>query len=127
MTRKPHLLMLGLILMCGTCRAEELGRLFFWPQERLDLDRHGVRRSSPSIATPPSEPGSLRLDGVVRRSDGSATIWINGRPAPPSEARRFADNTGAAVKLPDGRQARLKVGNTLPLATPDNGPPETRK
>ena len=81
---------LCLTLLCGPGRSEELGRLFFTPQERADLDRRGVQRE-PAASQAPAETTQVRLDGIVRRSDGSATVWLNGRPAPPSGARRFAD------------------------------------
>ena len=69
----------------------------------------------------------MRLDGILRRSDGSATVWLNGRPAPPVGARRSANGTGAKVLLPDGRRIELRSATPLKcgrLAT--RLPPELR-
>ena len=112
---------LCLTLLCGPGRSEELGRLFFTPQERADLDRRGVQRE-PAASQAPAETTQVRLDGIVRRSDGSATVWLNGRPAPPSGARRFADGTGAKVLLPDGRLIELKVGDSAQVRSPGDPP-----
>lgn len=118
--------LLSAALLAPPCLAEDLGRLFFSPQERQQLDSQGVpRQPEPAAANaPPDQPASIRLDGIVRRSDGSATVWVNGRAAPGSAARRFADNTGAALRLPDGRRIDLKVGDTRQLADPAGDPPE---
>lgn len=118
--------LLGLSLLSGPCDAEELGKLFFSPEERLELDRYGVKRpAEPSAA--PTGPRSLRLDGVVHRSDGRTTVWINGRAAPPSTARRLPDSVGAAVRLPNGQRVELKVGDTVPLPSPDEAGREARR
>lgn len=62
-----------------------LGRLFMTGQERTEIDR--LRASGPrnadsaSSASPdrfPTASAGLRLDGVVRRSDGPDTLWVNG-------------------------------------------------
>ncbi|HWR78358.1 MAG TPA: hypothetical protein VN283_14240 [Thiobacillus sp.] len=57
------------------------GRLFYTPEQRAQLeaarDRNvtQVRQSAPDVAPPP-----LRFDGMVIRSDGTRTRWVNGQP-----------------------------------------------
>jgi len=63
----------------------ELGRLFYTPVQRAQLESartHNVTqragqnpRSSPDDATAP-----LRFDGMVIRSDGKTTRWVDGKP-----------------------------------------------
>jgi hypothetical protein len=57
--------------------AEDLGTLFFTPQERAALDR--MRRGEPES---PSVARMARhsVTGFVRRSDGRNTVWIDGAP-----------------------------------------------
>ena len=49
-----------------------LGRLFYSAEQRAQLD---AQRTSSQSPQPVRE---LRLDGIVRRSDGHQTVWING-------------------------------------------------
>jgi hypothetical protein len=60
--------------------AGDPGRLFYTPQQRAQLEAARVRKPSPPTAavavvdTPP-----VVFDGVVMRSDGAKTSWVNGR------------------------------------------------
>jgi len=57
------------------------GRLFYTPAQRAQLEAARarnvtqVRQAVPDVAPPP-----VRFDGVVIRSDGKTTRWINGQP-----------------------------------------------
>jgi hypothetical protein len=94
--------------------AQELGRLFFTPEQRRALDRQRefnlVERGE--IAEEPA----LTIDGVVTRTSGRHTVWINGVayddedvPVTPGRA-----NPGRiAVRLPDGPDAEAGVGDTV--------------
>ncbi|MCB1960021.1 MAG: hypothetical protein KDE68_05795 [Rhodocyclaceae bacterium] len=95
--------LLGLVLILTSVGAQAqapLGRLFFTPQERADLDRGKTAATSDDTAPPPT------LDGIVRRSDGRATVWINGQP----ERRQLDSASQAAVQDADGRWITRKVG-----------------
>jgi hypothetical protein len=56
--------------------AQELGRLFFTPERREALDRQRRFNIPEHRATP--EEQTLTIDGVVTRSSGKRTVWING-------------------------------------------------
>lgn len=66
----------------------DLGRLFYTPAERAQLEQARTRHAAPRSAGVRSEPTApLRYDGVVIRSDGSSTHWVDGRAqAHPAEA-----------------------------------------
>ena len=57
------------------------GRLFYTPAQRAQLEGARVRnvtqdkQAAPDVAPPP-----MRFDGMVIRSDGKGTRWVNGRP-----------------------------------------------
>ena len=60
--------------------AEPLGRLFFTPAQRKALDAgKQVRTSQSSAASAVRVPREITLNGVVTRSDGESTVWVNGR------------------------------------------------
>jgi len=118
---KLYLTALSLALVSSGAPAEPLGRLFFTPEQRAALDRQRLL----NILTPHQETGgSLRLDGVVQRSGGSTTVWVNGR------VRRDDDVSSAfrimapsrepdrvAFSIDNAPPATLRVGETLDRAT----------
>ena len=62
----------------------ELGRLFYTPTQRAQLET--ARARNVTQLAPPNKPGKpvgapapLRYDGVVIRSDGQATRWVDGK------------------------------------------------
>ena len=88
---------------------ENLGRLFFTEQQRLDLDR---RRQANIQETAVVVESTVTVNGQVSRSSGRSTTWING--VPQESARRPRDP--ARVTLPGGEGApsvNLKIGQTL--------------
>ncbi len=55
--------------------SEPLGRLFHTPQQRAVLDQKRLGNHGPT-----EESGPLTINGMVRRSSGRQTIWLNGQP-----------------------------------------------
>jgi hypothetical protein len=110
--------------------AQELGRLFFTPEQRAALDaRRKARVPDKPAATPVTESPLTRVDGAVRRSGGKSTVWINGEAIPESaqgDAARVAPGATAPgrVSVPVGESSQrydLRVGETL-----DRGSGEVR-
>lgn len=121
-------LTVALTAAAGTAAAQDgLGRLFFTPAQRVQLDESRRRPAAPepvrdvAIVPQPVQPQSLSVDGIVRRNDGQATVWLNRKPtaAPqaggPVRIGPVRDATeGADLRLPDsGRQVRIKVGQEV--------------
>ncbi|MCL5061527.1 MAG: hypothetical protein M1449_14385 [Candidatus Thermoplasmatota archaeon] len=71
------------LCLCGSgfAASDSPGRLFYTPAQRAQLEAARarnvtqVRQADPALAPPP-----VRFDGMVVRSDGSGTSWVNGRP-----------------------------------------------
>lgn len=103
---------LGLSLLHQPVLAEDLGRLFFTPEQRAMLDL--ARRTQPTAAQGADAPSDgVTLSGIVTRSDGRQTVWINGRPQPAGVATGRSP-ASASIPLPGGGgQVRLRVGQTL--------------
>ena len=67
----------------GAAAPTDPGRLFFTPAQRAQLEDARARNAIPSSlgSGSPTDnvPAPLRYDGVVIRSDGTATRWIDGK------------------------------------------------
>ena len=91
----------------------QLGRLFFTPQQRQELDRRRQLNIQEVVVV--VNEGTLTVNGQVLRSSGKTTTWVNG--APRDDAYRTPDP--AAVPLSPGEgeaPVSLKVGQTLDKA-----------
>lgn len=116
------LLVLALIIAVPATAAEPLGRLFFTPAQRAKLDA-GKAITEPKKAAPTVQgPRSVTVNGIVTRSDGESTVWVNGAPAGtrrPNAAPITAKPAGEAsarVRVMES-DARLRVGQTLDRRT----------
>lgn len=70
--------LLALLVAGGTAaQTPPLGRLFLTPDMRARLER---QRQLDIKETRSLAGGTLRPDGVVVRSGGKSTIWVNNRP-----------------------------------------------
>ena len=61
------------------------GRLFYTPAQRAMLNDARLRKlnDQPSLTATtaaPAAPAPVSFDGMITRSDGVATHWVNGRP-----------------------------------------------
>jgi hypothetical protein len=118
--------------------AEPLGRFFFTPQQRAELDAaRGKRSPAPPRPAPVVEPATdsdaqagaprppqvITYSGMVRRSDGRSVLWLNEQPMDAKEALARLPLAGrvrpdGAVSLQDphsGRTIDLKVGQSIEL------------
>jgi hypothetical protein len=121
---------LALVLAVGKASAaEQLGRLFFTPAQRAQLD---LARSQKGRAALPSDqeeavpvPEVVTYGGIVRRNDGKTTVWINNRAVNDGKA---ADRLPVASRVrPDGsvnlqvpqsnRSVNLKVGQSVDIVS----------
>lgn len=107
----------------GAAAADEatLGRLFFSPERRAALER---QRQFNIQETQAVQGATIRLDGVIRRSDGDRTLWINGRPQRNDESSSGINATlapqdpaRASLHAEGDAPAELKVGESINRAT----------
>ena len=118
----------AIVLMLGAgTAAAELGRLFFTPAQRATLDtmrEKNIGKEAVSEKEPaPPLPQNVTLDGVVRRSDGKNTVWLNSRAVTAPKAggigvsTRKNDNR-VRLNVPEsGRSIDLKVGQTAEIVS----------
>lgn len=118
----PAILLAGLLSAAALpAAAEELGRLFFTPERRAALDRQrqlNIREAQPVI-----EGATLSVSGVVQRSSGKTTAWVNNTPQDESSEGAVrvqvdrANPASATVAAGEESPARLKVGEAINRAT----------
>lgn len=97
---------------------ERLGRLFFTAERRQQLDRW--RQMNVLEQKEPSTDSKLTIDGVVTRSSGRRTTWING--AAQHEQQRLSNLTATpqagqpgklVVRTSDAQAFGARVGDTV--------------
>lgn len=125
MTRNACLIALLIIATTPALAAEadwqnSLGRLFVTPQKRALLDE--LRRSNARIE-PTQQLDSVRLDGIVRRSSGRQTVWINGQAYNDHAPVTRVDDSSARVITGSRQGLELKVGESSKLSTSQSSRP----
>jgi hypothetical protein len=105
--------------------AEELGRLFFTPQQRMQLDHNYLREERPD-----NTDQVLILNGIVQKDGGKRTIWINGVPKEGGISDAQTPESVPVTVLGKDKSVRLKVGQRVLLnstANPDTTPSDVQK
>lgn len=99
------------VLSPAASAEEALGRLFFTPERRQALDRQ--RQLNIQDVKQVNEDPALTINGMVTRSSGKSTSWVNGA------AQNENEMSGSAVVVPRGNDAgKVEVqGGELPTAT----------
>jgi hypothetical protein len=92
-----------------------LGRLFFTPVQRQDLDRRRATNSQAAAAVTVVED-RVTANGRVTRSSGPGTTWINGQ----TQEDAIRERNASTVTLPaeeNQPSVSLKIGETLDRTT----------
>lgn len=122
-------LLLGAALAAAAapCAAQELGRLFFTPEQRSALDARRKARVPDKPAAAVVASPTMRLDGYVKRSGGKSTVWLNREAldeSAPDSPRIPRGNSDDRVSVPVGEsRARIQM---RPGETLDRGNGEVR-
>jgi len=133
------MLPLSLLCLCLGAAAQDidappappvLGRLFATPEQRADLDQRrnsgtlgaSAKAAAPAAdvaaAPPPPPPAPIELNGIVKRSGGQSTVWLNqvaqdvGNQNLPTTR---AGSPALKVNTPDGRHIEMKAGQRYDL------------
>lgn len=97
-----------------TAQASSLGRLFFTPEQRTQLEDARARNA----ATEEGANSVLVVNGIVQKQGGARTVWINGvvQNAGNSDER---SPEAVPVAVPGKSQPiKIKVGQRLRLDQP---------
>jgi hypothetical protein len=90
--------------------AAGLGRLFMSQDKRAMLDAARARNLPTNNLT---EYSKLRLDGIVVRSDGRKTVWLNGAPMHDHVPVERVGTNSARIIVSPGHAVDLPVGSTI--------------
>lgn len=104
-----------------------LGRLFFTPAQRASLDVARSQRTRVTVATERTEevaqpvPQTVTYGGMVRRSDGRTTVWLNDRTVEdkkssggPAIVRQVRPDGAVTLEVrQSSRRVDLKVGQSV--------------
>jgi hypothetical protein len=136
-------LLAALALPQAQAQGVVFGRLFTTPGERMQLDSQrdgnaaaaagaGVpgaggmlgaagqppiqdAQSQPA-APPPPPPEPVRLDGIVRRSSGRSTVWLNQVPQEDAH-NQLTREQALSLRLSSGRKVIMKPGQSFDPAS----------
>jgi len=113
-------LFLSLLVLAPAAQSQEIGRLFFTPDQRASLDARRKARVPDKPAAAAVASPVTRVDGYVKRSAGPPTVWINGESVPENapEAPRIDSGRDASGSVSisvgeSGSRVRLKPGESL--------------
>ena len=121
MKRWAFFALLAANLVPSPAASEDLGRLFFTPEQRGALDARRKARIPDKPATVVVESPVTRVDGLVSRGSGKSTTWVNGEPVPegsqPEGLRIFPrrNDTGRVIVNigESDSQVNLKIGQSF--------------
>lgn len=113
------------LLFASHAYGEDFGRLFFTPEQRAALDARRKARMPDKPAAVVVESPVTRLDGLVTRSGGKSTVWVNGEAVPegsqPEGLRvrpRRADSGKVTVEIGEtDSRVDLKIGQSFDRAS----------
>ena len=105
--------------LCPPASADEtLGKLFFTPERRQALDRQRELNIQETQVIP--EEPTLTINGVVTRSSGKQTTWINGvtqneneKPTGISVSTSHKNPGKVLIQPADSPAAKASVGDTV--------------
>jgi len=99
------------LLVSINAQSAQLGRLFFTPEQRAQLDYDYQRQGMPE-----SSSNSVILNGIVQEHGGKRTAWINGIAQEAGNSdERSPESMPVSIPGKDGR-VKIKVGQKLMAA-----------
>ena len=106
---KTFILFMLSFFLVSSIQSETLGRLFFSPEQRSQLD-YNLARKTVSEEAPAS---MLTVNGIVQKNGGKRTVWINGAVLNSGQRDEF----DAEVIAVPGKSipVKIKVGQKLRL------------
>ena len=109
----------------GLHAQDQLGRLFFTPEQRDALDARRKARVPDKPAAPVVASPTTRFGGYVQRSGGNSTVFVDGQALPegstdaPRVDTRRADGRVPITIGEGGASRALKPGEVLDRGTGD--------
>ncbi len=118
------LLLLMIAPIAQAADAAPIGRIFFTPEQRAQLDTLRTQKAVASQVRDEPIPENDTYNGIVRRSDGKTTVWVNNEAMTDAELRvkqsivgRVDRNGRILLQAPAAGSGtlQLKVGQSAEL------------
>lgn len=93
--------------------AEGLGRLFFTPEQRAQLEQDRSQSTDPG-----DSHRVLTVNGIVQKHGGARTVWINGIAQPATGGDERAPESLSIAVAGHAQPVKLKVGQKLLVNPP---------
>lgn len=100
------------IISSAIIHAEEIGRLFYTPGQRAQIDYNSTRAASPE-----KNDRRVMLNGIVQRQGGKRTVWINGVPRQAGQSDEHSPESMVVPVPGQSKSIKIKVGQKV-LVTP---------
>ena len=130
---RPHLsstiALVALLCISAGAPAQDVlsGRLFTSPEQRAKLNQArklGYKVDENNSGPQSDKPLSATVDGIVTRSSGNTTTWINSVAQPEGQhnatmsvLQQPGHDPAILIKTDSGKRVRLKVGDTVDMQT----------
>ncbi|MBI5438709.1 MAG: hypothetical protein HY936_07140 [Nitrosomonadales bacterium] len=103
----------ALLLAATIANAEDLGRLFFTPEQRAQLEQGKLQHTG-------SDGGrrALTVNGIVQKHGGPRTVWINGVPQPDGVNDDRAPESLLISTPVQSEPVKVKVGQRVLINPP---------
>jgi hypothetical protein len=96
------------LIVAMPANAESLGRLFFTPEQRSELEYSKLQKQDLG-----ENSSTLTVSGIVQRYGGARTVWINGEPKNAGKSDERAPES-LQVPVPGQLQpVKVKVGQKI--------------
>ncbi|MDD5181300.1 MAG: hypothetical protein PHT15_08585 [Gallionellaceae bacterium] len=122
--RRRTLVLLLAISLAPAAHAGGLGRLFFTPQQRAQLEHDRAHKPAAGEDSPATV---LTVNGIVQRKGGARTVWINGKAQNAGNSDEHAPESMSVAVPGKAQPVRVKVGQRLLLEQPAPPKPAARK
>lgn len=93
--------------------AEGLGRLFFTPEQRAQLEQNKLQSTDPG-----DNSRVLTVNGIVQKHGGARTVWVNGIARPAAGGDDRAPESLSIAAPGQAQPVKLKVGQKLHINPP---------
>ena len=93
--------------------AEVLGRLFFTPEQRTQLEYDQLQNADSG-----EDRHMLTVNGIVQKHGGARTVWINGVAQPAARSNDRAPESLSVAVPGQVQPVKIKVGQKLFLNPP---------
>jgi len=107
MTIKIIIFVAGLVA-ATFCRAAPLGRLFFTPEQRAQMEYSKSQGNDSG-----SSARALTVNGIVQKHGGKRTAWINGVPQQAGNSDEHAPDSLPVAVPGISKPVKVKVGQKV--------------